>query len=113
MSDSTSKLLTKLEDQNVGVAFLGEGLYRQKDAMKGLMNQIEKWLNRQPVYVVVELAIDYNEAPSSKYRVSGNLFRVSEWMAAMAAKKGISNFVPRVIDFSTDRNWTRSQASEV
>jgi hypothetical protein len=92
---------------------LEEG-HGQKDAMKGLKYQIDKLIDKQPVYVVVDLVVDFkSDAPSFKHRVSGNLLRVSAWLEDVAKMPDIRNFIPKVVGFSTDRNWARGQADEV
>lgn len=87
----------------------------QRGAMKGLRYQIDKLIDKQPLYVVVEVVVDFKDAstPSFQHRVSGNLLRVSSWLEDVKKMPDIRNFVPKVVGFSTDRNWARGQGDEV
>jgi len=91
-----------------------EEAHDQRAIEKGLRHQIGKMIDKQPVYAIVDVTVDFkSDQPSFRHRVGGNLLRLSAWLEDVAKMPDIRNFVPKVVAFSTDRNWARGQADEV
>jgi len=89
------------------------GLYRPKDVAKGLKVQIANLIERQPVYAVVEVFLSRQDGSSEKFKVSGSLLRLQNWISDIGDEEGIKSFSPVIVGISTDRNWARKQATEI